>query len=184
MTVTPEFLRANKAIRDMLWHFDFVVVDHNEYGPVWFDTAPLEPFEIVAQRSTGCVYALTGAQRHVLLATSEGQAGIMAASLQECLELVIAHPYWQDVLRVGKGDLSEMRQGLRDGIEQFEEEALDDNPQIEKFRLLLRAQLGLAKPPDPLRLLHDAVTVLGAKVIVRDSDGYPSEPLAGRFNGR
>jgi hypothetical protein len=184
MTVTPEFLRANKAIRDMLWHFDFVVVDHNEYGPVWFDTAPLEPFEIVAQRSTGCVYALTGAQRHALLATSEGQAGIMAASLQECLELVIAHPYWQDVLRVGKRDLSEMRQVLRDRIEQFEEEALDDNPEIEEIRPLLRAQLGLAEPRDPLKLLHHAVTVLGAKVIVRDSDGYPSEPLAGRFNGR
>jgi hypothetical protein len=182
MTVTPEILRANKEIRDMLWRFDFVVVDRNEYGPVWFDAAPLEPFEIVAQRSTGCVYALTGAQRHVLLATSEGQAGIMAASLQECLELVIAH--WQDVLRVGKGDLSEMRQVLRDRIEQFEEEALDDNPEIEEFRPLLRAQLGLAEPRDPLKLLHHAVTVVGAKLIVRDSDGYPSEPLAGRFKGR
>src|SRR5258707_13096569 len=94
-----------------------------------FDAAPLEPFEIV-ERSTGCVYALTGAQRHVLLATSEGQAGIMAASLQECLELVIAHPYWQDVLRFGKGDLSEMRQLLRDRIEEFEGQALDDNPAI------------------------------------------------------
>jgi hypothetical protein len=184
MTVTPEILRANKEIRDMLWRFDFVVVDNKEYGPVWFDIAPLEPFEIVAQRSTGCVYALTGAQRHVLLATSEGQAGIMAASLQECLELVIAYPYWQDVLRAGKGDLSEMRQVLRDRIEQFEEEALDDNPEIEEFRPLLRAQLGLAWPRDPLKLLHHAVTVVGAKVIVRDSDGYPSEPLAGRFKGR
>jgi hypothetical protein len=184
MTVTPEILRANKKIRDMLWRFDFVVVDNKEYGPVWFDAAPLEPFEIVAQRSTGCVYALTGARRHVLLATSEGQAGIMAASLQECLELVIAHPYWQDVLRVGKGDLSEMRQVLGDRTEQFEEEALDDNPEIEEIRPLLRAQLGLAEPRDPLKLLHHAVTVLGAKVIVRDSDGYPSEPLAGRFNGR
>src|SRR5258705_11049348 len=104
MTVTPEILRANKKIRDMLWPFDFVVVDNKEYGPVWFDTAPLEPFEIAAQRSTGRVYALTGAQRHVLLATSEGQAGIMAASLQECLELVIPHPYWQDGWRVRKGE--------------------------------------------------------------------------------
>src|SRR5258706_2691653 len=149
-----------------------------------FDAAPLEPFEIVAQRSTGCVYALTGAQRHVLLATSEGQAGIMAASLQECLELVIAHPYWQDVLRVGKGDLSEMRQVLRDRIEQFEEEALGDNPEIEEVRPLLRAPLGLRQPRDRLQLLHNAVTVVGAKLIVRDSDGYPSEPLAGRFKGR
>jgi hypothetical protein len=148
---------------------------------VWFDTAPLEPFEIVAQRSTGCVYALTGAPRHVLLATSEGQAGIMAASLQECLELVIAHPYWQDVLRFGKGDLSAMRQVLRDRIEEFEEEALDDNPEIAEFRPLLRAQLGLAEPRDPLKLLHHAVMVLGATVIVRDSDGYPSESLTGPF---
>src|SRR6266403_3078239 len=184
MTATPEILRANKEIRDMRWRFDFVVVEDKEYGPVWFDTLPLEPFEIVAQRSTGCVYALTGAQRHVLLATSEGQAGIMAASLQECLELVIAHPYWQDVLRVGKGDLSKMRQLLRDRIEEFEEEALGDNPEIEEFRPLLRAQLGLAEPRDPLELLHNAVTVVGAKLIVRDSDGYPSEPLAGRFKGR
>jgi hypothetical protein len=184
MTVTPEILRANKEIRDMLWRFEFGVVDNKEYGPVWFDTAPLEPFAIVAQRSTGCVYALTGAQRHVLLATSEGQAGIMAASLQECLELVIAHPSWQDLLRFGKGDLSEMRQVLRDRIEEFEEEALDDNPEIEEFRPLLRAQLGLAEPRDPLKLLHHAVMVPGTKVIVRDSDGYPSEPLAGRFKGR
>src|SRR6476619_3746922 len=133
MTVTPEFLRANKAIRDMLWHFDFVVVDHNEYGPVWFDTAPLEPFEIVAQRSSGCVYALTGPQRHVLLVTSEGQAGIVAASLQECLELVVAHPYWQDVLSRAKGDLEIMRQIFRVGIEDFEDEALSNHPEIEEF---------------------------------------------------
>src|SRR6476646_5529693 len=106
MAVAPEMLRANKEIRGMLCPFDFVVAE-SEHGPVWFDSAPLEPFEIVAQRSSGCVYALTGPQRHVLLVTSEGQAGIVAASLQECLELVIAHPYWQDVLRVGK--VSEMR---------------------------------------------------------------------------
>jgi hypothetical protein len=181
MTVTPEILRANKKIRDMLWPFDFVVVDNKEYGPVWFDTAPLEPFEIVAQRSTGCVYALIGSQRHVLLATSEGQAGIVAASLKECLELVIAHPYWHDVLRLGKVDLSAMRQVLRDNIEEFEDAALDDNPEIEEFRPLLRAQLGLAEPSDPAKLLHHAVTVLGAGVIVRGSDGYPLEPLTGPF---
>jgi len=32
MTVTPEILRATKEIRDMLWSFDFVVVDNQEYG--------------------------------------------------------------------------------------------------------------------------------------------------------
>jgi hypothetical protein len=37
MTVTPEILRTSKDIRDMLWPFDFVMVDNGEYGPVWFD---------------------------------------------------------------------------------------------------------------------------------------------------
>ena len=181
MKVTPETLRADKAVRDMLWPFDFAVVSNKEYGPVWFDTTPLQPFEIVAQRGSGCVYALTGPRRHVLLATTEGQAGIVAASLKECIELVVAHPYWQDVLRFGNGDLSAMREVLRDRIEDFEEQALSDDPEIEEFRPLLRARLGLAEPGDALGLLHHAITVLGADITVRGHDGYPSEPLAGRF---
>lgn len=181
MTVTPEILRANKEIRDMLWPFDFAVVDNREYGTAWFDTAPLEPFEIVAQRSSGCVYALTGPQRQVLLVTSEGQAGIVAASLQECLELVVAHPYWQDVLSRAKGDLEVMRQIFRDDIGDLEDGALSDNPEIEEFRPLLRARLGLVDPSDPAKLLHHAITVLGADVIVRGHDGYPWAPLTGRF---
>jgi hypothetical protein len=133
---------------------------------------PLQPFEIVAQRGSGCVYALVWtAQRHLLLATSEGQADIMAASLREGLELIIAHPYWEDLLRSGKGDLPAMRQILRDRIEDFEDEALDDNPEIEEFRPLLRSRLGLSEPEDPAGLLYQAVAVLGADVSVRDLDG-------------
>jgi hypothetical protein len=133
---------------------------------------PLQPFEIVAQRGSGCVYALVWtAQRHLLLATSEGQADIIAASLREGLELIIAHPYWEDLLRSGKGDLPAMRQILRDRIEDFEDEALDDNPEIEEFRPLLRSRLGLSEPEDPAGLLYQAVAVLGADVSVRDLDG-------------
>src|SRR5438445_3540971 len=183
MTVMPEMLRANQEIRDMLEPFDFKVVDSKEFGPVWFDTAPVEPFEIVAQRGSGCVYALSGPQRHVLLVTSEGQAGLIAASLQECLELVVAHPYWEDILNCGNGDLATMQQVLRDRIEDFEDHALSDNPEIEEFRPLLRSRLGLAEPGDPIKLLHHAISVLGADVIVRGHDGYPSEPFAGKFRG-
>ncbi len=73
----------------------------------------------------------------------------MAASLQECLELVIARPYWQDVLRYGKGDLSAMRDVLRDRIEEFEEEALDDNPEIEEFRPLPAPTAGIGRAQRP-----------------------------------
>src|SRR5438067_10107460 len=37
-------------------------------------------------------------------------------------------------------------------IEEFEDEALIDNPEIAQFRPLLRAQLGLAEPGDPAKL--------------------------------
>lgn len=177
MTVTPEILRANRQVRGMLWPFDFTVTDNKEFGPLWFDTVPLEPFEIVAQKSSGCVYALIGPKRHVMLATSEGQAGIVALSLKECLELVITYPYWQDVLRFGKGDLSAMRQVLRDRGEEFEDQTLDDDPEIEEFRPLLRSQLGLNEPQDPARLLHHAVVELGSGLIARDHDGNPLESL-------
>jgi hypothetical protein len=179
MTLTPKILRANSKARDMLAAFDFEVQDAKEGGPVWFDAAPLKPFDIVAQRSSGCVYALVGPARNVLFASSEGQAGIVAASLQDCIELVVAHPYWADILRFGKGDLATMRQVLRDRCEEFEDDAMSDDPEIADYRPLLRRQLGLSEPVDPVRLLHHAVTVLGADFVVRDDSGYQAEPLTG-----
>ena len=47
MLVTPEILRADKKICGMLWPFDFEVRDP-DHGAIWFDTAPLQPFEVVA----------------------------------------------------------------------------------------------------------------------------------------
>jgi len=104
MLVTPEILRADKKIRGMLSSFDFEVQDP-DYDAIWFDTAPLQRFEVVAAKGSGCLYALSGMQRHVLFVTSEGQAGVIAEDLNQCLELVIAYPYWEDVLRRSEGDL-------------------------------------------------------------------------------
>jgi hypothetical protein len=179
MTLTPKILRADQDIRDMLWPFDFAVTDNSEYGPVWFDTAALAPFEIVAQRSSGCVYALIGSERHVLLATSEGGAGVIAASLTECLELVIAHPYWQDVVSRAAGELEEMRQIFRDDVKDFETDMFDGNPEIADFRPLLRKRLGLDIPRDPAGRLHHALTGLGADIVVRSHDGTAAAPLFG-----
>lgn len=177
MIPTPEILRADDDLRDMLWPFDFEVTDNAQFGPVWFETADLVPFEVVAQRSSGCVYALVGPERHVLLATSEGQAGIIAANLKECLELVIAHPYWQDVVSRAAGDIEQMRRIFRDGVKDFETDMLDDNPEIADFRPRLRKRLGLDIPRDPAGRLHNAITVLGADIRVRASDGSVSAPL-------
>jgi hypothetical protein len=182
MPITLEDLRANKAVRDMLWSFDFQVQDDPRM-PVWFDTAPLQPFEVVAQKGSGCVYALTGPDRHVLFVTSEGQADIIAASLSECLELVVAFPYWEDILGEANGELDALRQIFADGADELKGEALEYNPEIEELRPLLRSQLKLAGPRDPATSLHHAVTALSQGLIVRAPDGHLSAPLVARFGG-
>ncbi len=183
MPVTPETLRSDKKIRGMLRSFDFEVQDP-DHDAVWFDTAPLQPFEVVAAKGSGCVYALTGVRRHVLFVSSEGQAGIIAEDLGQCLELVIAYPYWMDLLRRSEGDREVLRRVFRDDLDDLEEGALDDNPEIDEFRPLLRKQLGLGKAREPAQRLYHAITVLGAGVIVRAPDGHPCEPLAGAFKPR
>ena len=84
-------------------------------------------------------------------------------------------------MRRSEGDLETLQRIFRDGIEDFEEEALGDNPEIEKFRPLLRKQLGLGTAAKAAGRLHHAITALGADLIVRSSDGYPSELLGGPF---
>jgi hypothetical protein len=148
------------------------------------DTAPLAPFEVVGQRGSGCVFALVGPQRHVLLLTSEGQAGIVAASLQEWLELLVAHPYWEEIAARSGGGLAAMRQILADEGEDLEATALDDNPEIADVRPLLRTRLGLGVPDDPCGRLHHALTVLDAGMTLRDLDGNDVEPLFGQTRWR
>jgi hypothetical protein len=182
MEITPDVLRASKSAREMLWAFDFEI-ETDPHASVWFDTTLLEPFEAVGRRGSGCVYALFGPQRHVLLVTSEGQAAVIAASLRDCLELVVSHPYWQDMVARSRGDLEVMRRIFRDERAAFEEDAVDDNPKIEDYRPALVAEFGLAIPEDPAARLHHAITVLGADVIVYGRDGYPCAPLFGRCPG-
>jgi hypothetical protein len=177
MTVTLQALRANRRARALLQGFDFDVQD-DASAPMWFDTAPLAPFETVAQRYSGCVYALVGPRRHVMLATSEGQAAIVAADLADCLALVIAHPYWQDILTSSRGQLDAMRRILRDEIDDLEDLARDDNPELEDNREELRGLLGLRARRDPLTLLHHAVTTLGADLRVHAArDGCRLAPM-------
>jgi hypothetical protein len=117
--------------------------------------------------------------------TERGQAAVIAANLADCLELIIADPYWQDILTRSRGDLEAMRRMLQDDLDQFEEEVLDDDPEIAEYRGKLRTLLDLREPRDPAKLLHHAMTVLGADVVVRSTqDGHPSEPLVGTFSWR
>jgi len=172
MEITPKTLRKNRRVREMLSAFDFEVVDQPS-DQTWFQTENLQPFEIVAKRGSGCLFLVFGPHRLILLVTSEGEAVVVAASLREYLELVVQYPYWQDMVARSGGDLGELRNIFRDEREPFEEEALDDNPEIEEYRPALSQELGLMIPADPAGQLHVANYSLGADVRVDHNDGYP-----------
>jgi hypothetical protein len=179
MTVTPTMLGASQAMRDMLFAFDFQVEDNQSHGPVWMDVTALQPFDVIGNDGSGGALALVGSARHVLYITSEGQAGIVAASLQEFIELIVEHPYWSDVVSDARGDLAGMREIYDDEAADLEATAIYYNPKIETFRPLLQQQLGLAVPEDPFGPLHHALVTLDSQYDWRDLDGQPMEPLFG-----
>src|SRR5689334_13271775 len=64
------------------------------------------PIEGVAGDFTGGMFYLCGAKgtvRPVLYASSEGDAGVIAANLHEALELIVGFPYWRDCLTYSAG---------------------------------------------------------------------------------
>jgi hypothetical protein len=179
MTVTPTMLGASQTMRDMLWPFDFDVEDNRSHGPVWIDVSALQPFEVVGKTGAGDVLALVGDGQHVLLLTSEGQAGIVAASLKDYLELAVEHPYWREIAEQADGELADMRTLLDDEGADREATALDDAPAIAEARPFLYRELGLGVPDDAFGLLHHALVVIGAGYELRDLDGQPMAPLFG-----
>jgi len=154
-----KLLRTNRKVRVMLLAFDFEVRDEDEGGRSGLDTVPLKPFDIVrneiraasmpwsAPRAMYCRH-LGGAGRH-----HRRQPAGMSRTRRRA-SVLGGHP----ARREFNGDLAAMRAVVRDRIEEFEDNALCDDPEIEEFRPLLRKQLGLAAPSDPLQSLHRAVT--------------------------
>src|SRR5262245_8683491 len=89
-------------------------------GEFDFDVTLADPLEGVRLTAGGTLKPLAGEAAggsyflcpngSVLYASSEGQAGLIAADLTEALELIVFVPYWRDCLKFSAGgDLDEMR---------------------------------------------------------------------------
>ncbi|HEY5837084.1 hypothetical protein [Streptomyces sp.] len=98
------------------------------------------PLKAVAGDGAGGTYYQVGAvgeaNRPVLYVSAEGEAGLIADSLAEALELLIGLPYWQDCLP-GRGFLP-------DGLEAQYRTTF---PDLDERRDRVAALLGLGRPP-------------------------------------
>lgn len=130
------------------------------------------PLQAVAGDGSGGTYyqvgAGGGADRPVLYASSEGEAGLVAETLRQALELLIGLPYWQDCLP-GRGYT----------VEGLEAEYLTTFPDLDARRDRVADLLGVGRPAaDALVVrLHACVARSTPDFLPCGEDGTPYAPL-------
>jgi hypothetical protein len=176
MTISMDDLKANQAAQEgLFWAFDFRVEAHpNQWGG--FSVDGYDRLELIGQDGSGGQFLLLPGGHWVLYISSEGAAGIIAADLDAFLALIVACPYWRDLLRYsGDGKLDEMRRAAP----VLESVTLEEEDGIEDARDAIKSELGIADPADPVGALHAAVST--SQIAVRAQDGTPYASLFGTF---
>jgi hypothetical protein len=172
MPLTPEVLTAQGEVVAWLGSLDVSFTPDEE---PWFTIDGVEsPRQIGSDGSGGAFVQLPS--QNVLYVSSEGRAGVIAGSFEAFIQLVVARPYWLDILKFSAGgDLQEMRRAA-DALEATR----DDEDDINEAREEIRAGLELPEADDPVGALYEAVAASDA--VVRATDGSPFTTLFNRFS--
>jgi hypothetical protein len=170
MPLTPEVLTAQGEVVAWLGSLDLSFAPDEE---PWFTIDGVESPRQIGTDGSGGTFVLLPS-RNVLYVSSEGRAGVIAESFEAFIQLVVARPYWLDILKFSAGgDLAEMRRAA-DALEATR----DDD--VNEAREEIRGALDLPEADDPVGALYDAVATSDA--IVRATDGSPFTTLFNRFS--
>ncbi|TAK63042.1 hypothetical protein [Methylobacter sp.] len=174
-----ELKQANNEISDALeWGFD-LRLSSESIDTDWFSVKAREPFVAFGEDASGGVFLSGNVTGRVLYVSSEGQAGIVAISMSEFLQLIVTHPYWFDLLKFsGSGSLSEMQRSVP-YLESEQEE--DDKHEIAQAREAVSKGLAISKSPHALRQLQYAVSAGGVDIEVLAKDGTRFGSLFNKF---
>jgi hypothetical protein len=133
--------------------------------------------DLIASDPAGGHFLLCHPEGHVVHASSEGQASVIAVNLNGWIDLIVTYPYWGSIIRHDLG-------AMRAAVVEAEETALKEQPQLETWRAALRAALGVpGERAGVLEALHRAIA-LNAGLVVRVSTNpdfpYAVQPLVPR----
>ncbi|MDM0018018.1 hypothetical protein [Variovorax saccharolyticus] len=181
MSITVQDILTSAGLREALEAgLDFRLLDEGDMADDWFRVDAPERFVTVAHQGAGGVFLLGQSSGAMLYISSEGQAGIVAASLEEFLGLGATHPYWQDLLKFsGGGKLAEMHRC----VELLKADAPDLLLDVEESVRLLRRMMTLPSSEAAVALLHRAVADLGLLVRVTSPEGDAYDGLFNNFTG-
>lgn len=179
MITLADIKSSSTIVEDLDWPFDFSL-ERAEDDFDWIQLKPTVPFTVVAGEGTGGAFLAYGIGEletlPLLHATSEGQSGRIAANLTEWLAILMAVPYWRDLLHFSdQGDLSEMR---RTAVF-MEKEYQEDYPDVPDARRRIMEVLPIPMLKDPIQVLHANVHATDCVVIAED--GYEYGSLFNKF---
>jgi hypothetical protein len=132
-----------------------------------------EDLEVIAGDGTGGAFYLSGERaspRPVIYASSEGDAGVLARSLPEALELMIGFPYWRDCLGYSNdGDLDTMQAAAV----LLQRDLLDNHPDADAEQSRAAELIGLERKPVPVLVqqLRSAVLSVLPEFVFCDAIG-------------
>lgn len=179
MSISIEDIARNTELRKALATLDFVVLERHETGDDWYHVEASERFVAVGGDGAGGRFMLGQASGQVLYLSTEGRAGVIAASLAEFLGLVALHPYWQDLLKFsGNGQVCEMQRS----VAVLRGDASDLVLNAERVIQLLRDVIDLPTLNAAVERLHEAVSDPSTMVAVFSPEGDAYEGLFNRFS--
>jgi hypothetical protein len=148
-------LTKNAVVTERLTcSFEFRVVT-GQHPSAWYVIDGVDRIHVLVRDGSGGEYVIVQPSEHAACISSEGQAGTIAADLDELIALVIASPYWLDILRYSEGG---KRTAMRRAASIVEDVALDDEPGFREDRRILWSNLGLQERRDLVAALHRTVT--------------------------
>ncbi len=179
MITVADLKSSSELIEHLAWPFDFDVPRADDDAS-WIKLDPDTPFDVIAGEGTGGVSLTYGVGDQktlpILHATSEGQAGRVAENLTEFLGVLMAAPYWRDLLKFsGNGSLGEMRKTAVF----MEREYADDYPDLPDARSRIMNVLPIPKLDDPIKTLHDSIHASDCTLVA--DDGWRYESLFNSF---
>lgn len=178
---TDVLLSHPRVVGFLIWPCDFEPCTPSP-SDGWFTIEPGNPYRLIAKDGTGGLFGLSRTAppeaAQLFHVTSEGQASFIAANLTEGIQLMIAHPYWRDLLKFsGGGKLPEMMRA----IPYLEAELQKDEPTIDNDRVTIYRLLGLDRPQDPVSKLHATVIETSRRFTFVSKEGWKLESLFNRF---
>src|SRR5690606_29209059 len=124
---------------------------------------------VFACDATGGVYLeCQNSPKRVIHVDARGYAHVLAESMHEALALIVALPYWREILTEPWGqELSAMRETAA----RLESEVCDDIPTLPAAREYLRRELRLPPVDDPVAALRRSAVSEPPNITIVGADG-------------